>query len=213
MLQAPPPGNRRQKSVVAMVSVMLASCTQAPLPESQSASQQVDRFTRWHDAGHRKEVGAYLDFLRQQDLSDAVPIHALLRTSRRWQLCLHDEFSVPPPALWKNMTSTLRVIAQLHEAGIIDPALARSVYRNERVNRCAGGASQSRHLTNAAIDFDLPDKPDNVEKLCGWWRKYGHASKVGLGFYSTTTIHIDTTGFRTWGSDRHRATSLCIKRK
>ena len=61
-----------------------------------------------------------------------------------------------------------------------------------------------------AIDFDLPASADAVPRLCAFWRTHGPALKLGLGFYSPTTIHVDTAGFRTWGSDHHRATSLCV---
>ena len=137
-------------------------------------------------------------------------MEALLRTSRRWRICLHDEFATPPPALQPNIESTLRVVARLHDAGLLDPALARSGWRGPRVNRCAGGASSSRHLQNNAIDFDLPERPDNVTALCAWWRTHGAKARMGLGFYTPTAIHIDTAGFRTWGSDRTRRTSLCV---
>jgi hypothetical protein len=63
---------------------------------------------------------------------------------------------------------------------------------------------------NRAIDFDLPPNPDNVARLCELWREQGPALNLGLGFYTPTAIHIDTAGFRTWGSDHHRATSLCL---
>ncbi len=108
------------------------------------------------------------------------------------------------------MTPTLRVVAQLRDAGILDPALARSVYRDAAVNRCAGGSARSKHRENRAIDFDLPSNPHNTARLCTFWRKHGPALNLGLGFYTPTAIHLDTAGFRTWGSDHHRGTSLCI---
>lgn len=151
--------------------------------------------------------------LEQQGLADVMPMEALLRTSRRWWICLHDEFATPPPALQSNIEPTLRVIARLRAAGLVDPALARSGWRAARVNRCAGGASSSRHLQNNAIDFDLPARPDNVAALCAWWRRHGAKAKMGLGFYTPTAIHIDTSGYRTWGTDRTRRTSLCIAKR
>ncbi len=108
------------------------------------------------------------------------------------------------------MPSTLRVVRELRDAGILDPALARSVYRDTAVNRCAGGSAGSKHRDNRAIDFDLPANPENVARLCAFWRKRGAALNLGLGFYTPTAIHLDTAGFRTWGSDHHRGTSLCV---
>lgn len=183
-------------------------------PVSQRAPAK-PRFERWVDAGHREEVGAYREHLEQQQLADVMPMEALLRTSRRWRICLHDEFAAPPAALRPNIESTLRVIARLRDAGLVDPALARSGWRDSGVNRCAGGASSSRHLQNNAIDFDLPARTDtdNVAALCAWWRRHGAKAKMGLGFYTPTAIHIDTSGYRTWGTDRTRRTSLCVAKR
>lgn len=38
------------------------------------------------------------------------------------------------------------------------------------------------------------------------------ALAMGLGFYTPTKIHIDTSGYRTWGNDYRRGTSLCMTR-
>ena len=39
--------------------------------------------------------------------------------------------------------------------------------------------------------------------------RHGAEHRFGLGFYSPTRIHVDTAGFRTWGRDYTRRTSLC----
>lgn len=191
------------------LSAMLAACGDPAPPASPRIDPQT-RFERWLDAGHRDAVAAYRTRLERQQLADTLPMDALLRTSRRWRICLHDEFATPPPTLQPNIEATLRVVARLHDAGLIDPALARSGWRDARVNRCAGGASGSRHQQNNALDFDLPARSDNVAALCAWWRTHGPKARMGLGFYTPTAIHIDTAGFRTWGNDRTRRTSLCI---
>jgi uncharacterized protein YcbK (DUF882 family) len=105
------------------------------------------------------------------------------------------------------------VVARLREAGLIDPALARSGWRDPVVNRCAGGATGSRHLHNNAIDFDLPERQGNIDGLCAWWRAHGPKARIGLGVYTPTAIHIDTSGFRTWGTNRTRRSSLCVAKR
>ena len=90
-------------------------------------------FERWLAAGHRAQTQQYRAFLQREGTADVVPMGALSRTSRRWRLCMHDEFSTPPPALWQNMPPTLQVVRELRDAGILDPTLARSVYRNETI--------------------------------------------------------------------------------
>lgn len=189
-------------AVALTLALALSSCSVIrPSPEV--------RYKRWH-AGHASEVLDYQAFLQHNDSADTVPMHALLRTARRWRLCGNREFATPPLDLWPNMPPTLRVVAQLRDAGILDTTLARSVYRDEAMNTCAGGSSGSKHRENRAIDFDLPPDSNNVARLCDFWRTQGPALNLGLGFYTPTAIHLDTAGFRTWGSDYHRGTSLCI---
>jgi len=195
---------RKITGIASVMALLLAptSCTVfRPSPEA--------RYDAWH-VDHAAEVEAYRAFLRSDNSADLVPMHALLRTSRSWRRCGNLEFATPPPELWPNMPPTLRVVAQLRDAGILDPDLARSVYRDEAMNTCAGGSSGSKHRENRAIDFDLPSNPDNVKRLCEFWRERGPGLNLGLGFYTPTAIHLDTAGFRTWGHDHHRGTSLCI---
>ncbi len=190
--------------LVALV-VTIAGC--ALLPRSPEK-----RYARWLDAGHRSETDAYAAVLHDEDVDGVVPALALARTARSWRMCGREEFGVPPAELQANMLPTLRLVARLRDLGILDPALARSSYRDPDLNACAGGSAGSKHLQNRAIDFDLPDRPDNVAKLCAFWREHGEAANMGLGFYTPTAIHIDTAGYRTWGEDHHRGTSLCITR-
>jgi uncharacterized protein YcbK (DUF882 family) len=186
--------------VTLAIATLLASC---------NATTET-RYQRWLASGHQTASSRYGAFLKRDNVLDVVPMDALSRTSRRWRVCRHDEFSIPPQALWQNMTPTLLVVRTLRDVGIVDPVLARSVYRDALVNRCAGGSAGSKHRDNRAIDFDLPPNPDNVARVCAFWRKRGSSLNIGLGFYTPTAIHIDTAGFRTWGEDHHRATSLCI---
>jgi uncharacterized protein YcbK (DUF882 family) len=190
-------------SVLAVLLVVLAGCALLPLSAEK-------RYVRWLDAGHRSEADRYAARLQTDGVDGVVPAPALARTARKWRACHRDEFGVPPEALQANMPPTLRLIAQLRDLGILDTSLARSAYRDPELNACAGGSAGSKHLLNQAIDFDLPDRPDNVARLCAFWREHGEAANMGLGFYTPTAIHIDTAGYRTWGQDFHRGTSLCV---
>ena len=136
-------------------------------------------------------------------------MRSLLRSARPWRECKASEFAVPPRALWPNLLPTLRALEDLRSAGLVDSNRVASGYRDAALNRCAGGAARSRHVQNNALDFDLPASPANVARLCEYWRSKGPALKLGLGFYTDTKIHLDTSGFRTWGSDHSRRTSLC----
>lgn len=190
-------------AIPALAVAALASCsTVQPSIET--------RYARWLDAGHRAEAERYAAFLRGESLESVVPPMPLSRSARDWKRCERDEFAVPPESLQSNMLPTLRLVARLRDEGILDPARARSVYRDPALNECAGGSPGSKHVQNQAIDFDLPDRPDNVTRLCAFWREHGEALRMGLGFYSPTTIHVDTGGYRTWGTDYTRRTSLCL---
>lgn len=191
--------------LLATLVVAIAGCALVPRSPEK-------RYAHWLDAGHRSERDAYAALLRDEGVDGVVPALALARTARRWRLCGREEFGVPPAELQANMPPTLRLVARLRDLGILDTALARSSYRDPELNACAGGSAGSKHLQNRAIDFDLPKRPDNVEKLCAFWREHGEAADMGLGFYTPTAIHIDTAGYRTWGEDHHRGTSLCITR-
>jgi hypothetical protein len=185
----------------ATLCAAVAGCTSILPPESRHA--------RWLDAGHREASDRYTAYLRAEGVGDIVPSAALARTARRWRMCGNREFEVPPSELHANMLPTLRLVARLRDAGILEPHRARSVYRDPAMNACAGGSTRSKHLENRAIDFDLPQRGDNVERLCAFWREHGQDLNMGLGFYTSTAIHIDTAGYRTWGEDHSWRTSLC----
>lgn len=176
----------------------------------QPEKSEAQRYTRWQQA-HAAEVAAYADWLRAQRLHGLVPMSSLLRSSRRWRECGGEEFSIPPRAQWQAMAPTLRLLGTLQQQGLVDASLIRSGYRDQAVNACSGGSSASRHLLNNALDLDLP-KRTHAQALCEFWRSEGAQRHMGLGFYTTDRIHIDTAGYRTWGTDHHRATSLCVAR-
>lgn len=109
------------------------------------------------------------------------------------------------------MPATLALVRDLRAARVVvDPAVASS-FRTSAFNRCEGGSAKSRHLANNALDFDLETAADR--RLCAWWHAHGAKHRFGLGFYSPTRIHVDTAGFRTWGSDHTSRTSLCNKKQ
>ena len=100
----------------------------------------------------------------------------------------------------------------MRSAGLLDGAQIGSGYRDPELNRCEGGSSLSKHIRGGAYDFDLAADVD-AESLCAYWRRHGPAAGFGLGFYDRRRLHIDTAGFRTWGGDYRRRTSLCATRR
>jgi uncharacterized protein YcbK (DUF882 family) len=167
-----------------------------------------DRFKQWMKKPEAAVMADYQRYLTDNGLGEVAPMHALLRSARLWRECHASEYVLPPKSLWPNLLPTLRVLRDLQAAGLVEGSKVASGYRDSTLNTCAGGSARSRHVTNNALDFDLSSS-DKVARLCEYWHRKGPALKLGLGFYTDTTIHLDTSGFRTWGSDHTRRTSLC----
>ena len=190
----------RALAAIAAVSCMLAACN------GQSGTAP---FETWR-AVHQPEMNAYAAFLRTHDVANVVPMHRLLRAGRRWKTCRASEFEVPPRNAWPSMPDTLRALRAMQSAAVIAKPTVTSAFRTPGFNRREGGSARSKHLTNNALDPDLGADAD--ARLCAWWRKFGPEHRLGLGFYTPTRIHIDTSGFRTWGRDHTHRTSLCNTR-
>jgi len=199
-------GERRRAHLLHGVSMLLPLALVAchpPTPEQ--------RYQTWRSR-HAAEVMAYQAYLARHG-GDAIAMSDLLRSARRWRLCGAEEFVVPPESQWPAMLPTLQVIAQMQSLGLLTGSRVASVYRYEALNRCEGGSTRSRHRINNAIDLDLRGSADTVAKLCAYWRTQGPKQRIGLGFYTPAKIHIDTSGFRTWGRDFHRGTSACVSQR
>ncbi|KRD74838.1 D-Ala-D-Ala carboxypeptidase family metallohydrolase [Lysobacter sp. Root983] len=189
---------------VLLVALAIGACTPPP-----PAPTPAERYAKWH----RTRAGAadaYLGYLRTHGVADVLPPQQLLRSARRWRGCADEEFAVPPQSQWPAIVPTLRLVRELHGAGLLDRASVGSGYRNPALNRCEGGAPGSKHLSNAALDFDLAHEDGLHQQLCAYWRTHGAARRFGLGFYDSGAIHIDTAGHRTWGYDYTRRSSVCV---
>ncbi|MGZ8997845.1 MAG: hypothetical protein ACXW2T_03210, partial [Allosphingosinicella sp.] len=119
-----------------------------------------------------------------------------------WRECGGHPFEVPPASFWPDMVKTLRFIRD-HVRPAVGPVEAVSGYRNPALNACARGSQRSAHLDFFAIDL-VPRHPltrrQLFERICLTHSARGREANVGLGFYSFTRFHIDTRGFRRWGS-------------
>jgi hypothetical protein len=169
-------------------------------------------YPAWRDQ-HASEIAAFERFLRSHRVHNIVPTEQLLKTARFWHRCEADPYVVPPKSLWRNLVPTLKVVKELKHVGALPRPIGASVYRNPELNVCSGGSDKSRHLMLSAIDFDIEASPSSLSTLCRQWRKLGPKMKIGLGFYTPSRIHIDSTGFRTWGSNHQRDSSLCMSQK
>ncbi|HEY0504249.1 MAG TPA: D-Ala-D-Ala carboxypeptidase family metallohydrolase [Lysobacter sp.] len=193
---------RGTRAMAAALLLALTACT--PPPPSHA-----DRYAAWLSSGVRGNVDAYARFLRERGVGDVVTMPQLLTTARRWRTCGAPEFAVPPRGQWQAMADTLELVRDLRRAGLLSDARVASAWRGDALNRCEGGAPRSRHVANNALDFDLGPHSGDHARWCAYWRQAGPARRFGLGYYDAHRIHVDTSGFRTWGSDHRRRTSPC----
>lgn len=169
-------------------------------------------------AYNRQTATDYQNFLISQLGKDNVPpMHELLTTARSWQECGYEPYQVPPSHLWSQMIPTVRLYNELRAKDILPPQTQiRSVYRSPELNRCAGGAAGSKHITNGAMDIWIPNYEVGSwqfnqvqDRLCQFWIDNGKTLEFGLGLYSTGAIHLDTQGYRKWGGQFSRTNSPC----
>ena len=101
------------------------------------------------------------------------------------------------------MVQTLRYIHD-YVVPAVGPVEPVSVYRNPMLNQCAGGAPESAHKLDSAVDL-VPLRPIDrislMRTLCGVHNQHGEAYQTGLGFYAYLRFHIDSTKYRRWNMD------------
>lgn len=164
----------------------------------------------------QSEVLAYQNYLQSQ-LGTIPPMDQLITSARDARRCGFEPYEVPPASLWQNIVPTLQMLQQLQKQGYLPySTVIRSVYRNPALNDCAGGAGESKHMTNGAIDIWIPENEANkwaiestFDGLCQFWQSNGQAYSFGLGLYPTGSVHLDTQGFRKWGASHSSSSSPC----
>ena len=184
------------------------------LPDHHGKARLSDAalFEQWSRGTSASDIVAFKQYLEREGVAAVVPLAQLLRSDARWRRCNLPPFAVPPRARWSEIVPTLRYLRD-HVEPVVGPLRAVSAYRDPAANRCFGGASASRHLRFAALDVEPVEPLDRralVDQLCNLHATTGKRFAVGLGIYKGVRFHIDTTGFRRWGSDFRAATSPCI---
>lgn len=112
----------------------------------------------------------------------------------------------PPREMWPAMVPTLALALELRSRMVSFGARGLNI---AAAYRPTGGASDSRHKHNAALDLDLVDGDERlqlrfVEVAAGLWREHQHL-RAGAGSYApdgrrwSSRIHLDTGWrFRCW---------------
>lgn len=170
-----------------------------------TAGQDEPGYRTWYLAAPERavQVKAFNDYLTFSRVAGILPTWQLLRTATSWRECGGQPFEVPPSDQWPHIVNTLRYIHD-YVVPAIGPVEAVSVYRNPQLNQCAGGAPESAHKLDSAIDM-VPLRPiDRVtlmRTLCGDHTQHGAPYNAGLGFYAFVRFHVDSTKFRRWNMD------------
>jgi hypothetical protein len=191
----------------------------APLPTAQAAAngswepaapyitigQDEPGYRSWYLAAPWRAglVKSFNDYLVANQVGGVLPTWQLLRTATSWKDCGQQPFEVPPPDEWPHMVQTLRYVRD-YVVPTLGPVEPVSVYRNPALNVCAGGAPESAHKLDSAVDL-VPLRPiDRVtmmRTLCGVHSEHGAAYNAGLGFYAYLRFHVDSTKYRRWNMD------------
>jgi hypothetical protein len=176
-----------------------------PAGQYIAAGQDEPGYRSWYLAAPWRagQVKSFNDYLASAGVAGIVPTWQLLRTATAWKDCGAQPFEVPPASEWPHMVQTLRYVRDyvIPAVGPVEPV---SVYRNPTLNVCAGGAPESAHKLDSAVDL-VPLKPTTREALmktlCGIHSEHGAAYNAGLGFYAYLRFHVDSTKFRRWNMD------------
>ena len=176
-----------------------------PVAPYISAGQDEPGYRSWYLAApwRAAQVKAFNDYLTANQVGGVLPTWTLLRTATSWSECGGQPFEVPPAEEWPHMVQTLRYVRD-YVVPTIGRVEAVSVYRNPTLNKCAGGAPESAHKLDSAIDM-VPltpiDRVTLMRRLCGVHTEHGAAYSAGLGFYAYLRFHVDSTKFRRWNMD------------
>lgn len=170
-----------------------------------SAGQDEPGYRNWYLAAPARAglVKSFNDYLVANQVGGILPTWQLLRTATSWKDCGQQPFEVPPPDEWPHMVQTLRYVRD-YVVPALGPVEPVSVYRNPALNVCAGGAPESAHKLDSAIDL-VPLRPTDritmMRTLCGVHSEHGAAYNAGLGFYAYLRFHVDSTKYRRWNMD------------
>ena len=203
------------KSLLIAASAALASLAVGGTASAQSVApgQSKADYLAWlaQSPDNRESVRSFREFLTEKQVQDVLPVWQLVRTSSSWRECSASRFEVAPAQQWSNIVATLAFVKNEVEPAVGEVE-ALSGFRNDQLNGCSNGKPRSAHRLFFAMDLvpagDIP-RGDMIAKLCSAHAQRGPEYRTGLGFYSGSRFHVDSNGFRKWGSDGRGATSPC----
>lgn len=203
-----PGKNARMRFAPALAFASVLLSLSAP-PALAEETRTPELFEAWRGA-RQAEVTAFERFLRAEGLATLAPLDLLLRSASSWDECKSEPYAVPPESHWPAVRQVLQLLRLLRERGVLEAFDVHSSYRDEALNQCSGGAGRSAHRMSYAIDLTPARMPETGDALCRFWRNEGEAWRMGLSRYASGRIHIDTSGYRTWGGDGTSRSSYCL---
>ena len=208
----------RALSGLLLLSIAFPAAAQAPAfnPAANYVTPGQDEpgYRAWvaADPSRPVYVRAFNTYLVTYGAGGVVPTWQLLRTATDWSKCGAQPFEVPPTAAWPNIVAALRYVGA-YVLPRLGPVEAVSVYRNPRLNACAGGAPESTHKSMGAVDM-VPLAPITREalmtRLCGIHEQSGQRFLIGLGLYKGLRFHIDARKYREWGMEGAQGHFGCV---
>jgi hypothetical protein len=202
------------KHIIIAASAAVATLTAGTAnAQSIAPGQSKADYLAWlaQSPANRENVRSFRDFLAEKRVQDVVPVWQLVRTSSSWRQCSADRFEVAPARQWENIVETLAFVKNEVQPAIGEVE-ALSGFRNEELNGCSNGKPRSAHRMFFAMDL-VPageiERADMIARLCTAHAQRGSEYDAGLGFYSGSRFHVDSSGFRKWGADGRGATSPC----
>ena len=181
--------------------------------QEQAEGQDKADYLAWlaREPAARAQLLAFKQFLEMEKVDEVLPTWQLVRTASMWRECNGPRFEVAPFTEWQHISTTLKFV-KAHVEPVIGDVEAMSGYRNAELNQCSGGAKESAHRRFFALDL-VPLRPiareGMIRSLCRIHEWRGSEYDVGLGFYTGLRFHVDSKGFRKWGSNGKAATSPC----
>ena len=197
-------------SIAALSALALA----APAGAQEKADGQTHAdYLAWlaKSPAARAQVIGFRTYLEMKDVEDVVPTWQLVRTASMWRECNGPRFEVAPFTEWNHIAATLRFVRS-HVEPVIGRVEALSGYRNSELNQCSGGARESAHRHFFALDLTplrAITREGMIRSICKIHEWRGRGYEIGLGFYTGLRFHVDSKGFRRWGSDGKGASSPC----
>jgi len=201
-------------SVPILAAALALACPASARAQEVAEGQDHADYLAWlaKSPAARAQVLGFKAFLAMRKVEDVIPTWQLLRTASMWRECNGPRFEVAPFTEWNHIAETLRFVEN-HVEPVIGDVQALSGYRNAGLNQCSGGAKASAHRHFYALDLtptrDL-GRGAMIRSICRIHEWRGAGYEIGLGFYTGRRFHVDSKGFRKWGSNGRSATSPCV---